>query len=50
VIQYPVHEITIAGNLADMLMNIVAIGAEQETRGSVQTGSVLIENMQIAGD
>ena len=50
IIQYPVHEITIAGNLADMLRNIVAIGAEQETRGSIQTGSVLIENMQIAGE
>jgi PmbA protein len=50
IIQYPVHEITIAGNLSDMLMNIVAIGAEQETRGSLQTGSVLIESMQIAGD
>jgi PmbA protein len=50
IIQYPVHEITIAGNLTDMLMNIVAIGAEQETRGSVQTGSILIESMQIAGD
>jgi PmbA protein len=50
VIQYPVHEITIAGNLADMLMNIVSIGCELETRGSVQTGSVLIENMQVAGE
>jgi PmbA protein len=50
VIQYPVHEITIAGNLSDMLKNIVAIGAVQEIRGSVQTGSVLIENMQIAGE
>jgi PmbA protein len=49
-IQYPVHEITIAGNLADMLMNIVAIGAVQENRGSIQTGSVLIERMQIAGE
>ena len=50
VIQYPVREITIAGNLADMLMNIVAIGAVQENRGSIQTGSVLIESMQIAGE
>jgi PmbA protein len=50
IIQYPVHEITIAGNLTDMLMNIVAIGAVQETRGSVKTGSVLIESMQIAGE
>ncbi|MGJ8680132.1 metalloprotease PmbA [Paraglaciecola sp.] len=49
-IQYPVHEITIAGNLADMLKNIVAIGEIPETRGSVQTGSVLIESMQVAGD
>ena len=50
VIQYPVHEITIAGNLTDMLKNIVAVGATQEVRGSVQTGSVLIENMQLAGE
>jgi PmbA protein len=50
IIQYPVHEITIAGNLADMLLNIVAIGAEQEIRGSVQTGSILIEQMQVAGE
>jgi PmbA protein len=32
------------------LMNIVAIGAEQEVRGSVQTGSILVENMQVAGE
>ncbi|ABG38725.1 microcin-processing peptidase 1, Unknown type peptidase, MEROPS family U62 [Paraglaciecola sp. T6c] len=50
VIQYPVHEITIAGNLADMLKNIVAVGSEIERRGSIQTGSILIDNMQVAGD
>ncbi|WP_166422626.1 metalloprotease PmbA [Paraglaciecola sp. 20A4] len=50
IIQYPVHEITIAGNLADMLKNIVAVGAEIERRGSIQTGSILIDNMQVAGD
>lgn len=50
IIQYPVHEITIAGNLTEMLLNIVAIGLEQETRGSVQTGSILIEQMQVAGE
>ncbi|MEP4099588.1 metalloprotease PmbA [Paraglaciecola sp.] len=50
IIQYPVHEITIAGNLTDMLMNIVAIGSVQETRGSIHTGSVLIDEMQIAGE
>jgi PmbA protein len=49
-IQYPVHEITIAGNLADMLLNIVAIGEQAETRGAIQSGSILIDNMQIAGD
>ncbi|WP_395338258.1 metalloprotease PmbA [Ningiella sp. W23] len=49
VIQYPVHEITIAGNLKDMLMNIVAIGEEREVRGALQTGSVLISEMQVAG-
>lgn len=48
-IQYPVHEVTIAGNLKDMFMNIAAIGVEKEMRGAVQTGSVLIENMRIAG-
>jgi PmbA protein len=48
-IQYPVHEITIAGSLQDMYANIVAIGKQQETRGGVHTGSVLIESMQIAG-
>jgi PmbA protein len=49
IIQYPVHEITIAGNLQDMFNSIVAIGAETEVRGSIQTGSVLIESMQVAG-
>ncbi|MEP7705244.1 metalloprotease PmbA [Paraglaciecola sp. 25GB23A] len=50
IIQYPVHEITIAGNLADMLMNIVAIGAQTETRGAIQTGSILVDSMQVAGE
>lgn len=49
VIQYPVHEITIAGNLRDMFKNIVAIGKEREIRGALQTGSILISDMQIAG-
>lgn len=48
-IQYPVSEITIAGNLKDMLANIVAIGAVTEKRGSVHTGSILLDDMQIAG-
>jgi len=49
-IQYPVSEVTIAGNLKDMFQQIVAIGSDVEKRGAVQTGSVLIENMQIAGN
>ncbi|GAA6184441.1 MULTISPECIES: metalloprotease PmbA [Aliiglaciecola] len=49
VIQYPVHEITIAGNLKDMLMNISAVGSVAETRGSIHTGSILVSEMQLAG-
>ena len=49
VIQYPVHEVTIAGNLRDMFKNIVAVGAQKEVRGALQTGSVLIDDLQIAG-
>ncbi len=48
-IQYPVHEITIAGHLKDMFMQIQAIGNDFETRGNIQTGSVLIESMMVAG-
>jgi len=49
VIQYPVHEITIAGNLRDMFGSIVAIGSDVDTRGNTQTGSILIEQMSVAG-
>jgi len=48
-IAYPVHEITIAGNLRDMFKGIVAVGADAYTLGSKTTGSVLIERMKIAG-
>ncbi|APE04563.1 MULTISPECIES: metalloprotease PmbA [Alteromonas] len=50
IIQYPVHEITIAGDLRDMFRNIVAIGKDKDVRGSVQTGSVLVNEMKIAGN
>jgi PmbA protein len=50
VIQYPVHEVTIAGSLMDMYKGITAIGSEKETRGAVQTGSVLISKMRVAGN
>ena len=49
-IQYPVEEITIAGNLKDMLKNIVAVGNDVDYRGNVRTGSILVERMSIAGE
>jgi PmbA protein len=49
-IAYPVHELTIAGNLRDMLRAIVAVASDVDTRGPVRTGSVLIELMTIAGE
>lgn len=48
-IQYPVEEITIAGNLKDMLRNIVAIGNDIDKRHALHTGSVLLEELRIAG-
>jgi PmbA protein len=48
-IQFPVQEVTIAGNLRDMFQQIVAIGSDLEMRGTIRTGSVLIEKMTVAG-
>ncbi len=48
-IRYPVEEITIAGNLRDMFRGIVAIGADEITRGTKRSGSVLIDEMAVAG-
>jgi len=47
---YPVHEITIAGNLKDMYRNIAALGNDVDLRGGVRVGSVLISEMTIAGE
>lgn len=47
---YPVEEITIAGNLRDMLRGIVAVGSDVETRSATRIGSVLLEEMTIAGE
>ncbi|MEE9351575.1 MAG: metalloprotease PmbA, partial [Thiotrichaceae bacterium] len=44
-IQYPVDEITIAGNLKDMYQHIVAIGNDIDYQGNTRTGSILIEEM-----
>ena len=49
-IAYPVHEITIAGNLKDMYLNTVAIGNDVDARGGVRIGSLLLEQMTIAGE
>jgi PmbA protein len=48
-IAYPVHEITIAGNLRDMFKGMAAVGADAYTLGGKTIGSVLIERMKIAG-
>jgi PmbA protein len=49
-VQYPVSEITIAGNLKEMFTRIVAVGSDVETRSQIQTGSILLESMKIAGE
>jgi PmbA protein len=49
VIAYPVEEITVAGNLKDMFRGIVAVGSDVVARGSYRCGSILIDNMTIAG-
>ena len=45
----PVEEVTIAGNLKDMLAGIVTIGADTDIRGSIRTGSILVDRMTVAG-
>jgi PmbA protein len=49
VIQYPVHEITIAGNLRQMYSQIVAVANDVDLRGGIRSGSVLLETMTVAG-
>lgn len=48
-IQYPVSEITIAGNLREMYQGLVAVGNDVDTRGNIRTGSIWINRMTIAG-
>ena len=48
-IQYPVDEITIAGNLSDMFKDLVAVGNDVDKRGNTRCGSVLLDEMTIAG-
>ena len=49
-IQYPVEEITIAGNLKAMFLGIAAVGNDLDLRGNIRCGSLLIERMMIAGE
>lgn len=48
-IQFPVEEITIAGNLREMFSQIVAVGADEIQRGTKRSGSILLESMQVGG-
>lgn len=48
-IAYPVEEITIAANLKDMFMNIVEIGSDYDERGNICCGSLLVDEMTVAG-
>jgi PmbA protein len=49
-IAYPVDEITIAGKLQDIFAGIVAIGNDTDMRGSIRTGSIIVNQMQVAGN
>jgi len=49
-IQYPVEEITIAGNLKDMFSQLVHVANDVDLRGNIHSGSILIENMTLAGE
>lgn len=49
-IQYPVEEVTIAGNLKEMYANMVEVGCDVDMRGNIKTGSILLDEMTVAGD
>lgn len=49
-IAYPVEEITVAGNLRDMFKGLLAVGADNQIPGSIDTGSWLIDRMTVAGN
>jgi PmbA protein len=48
-IAFPVSEVTIAGNLRDMLRSIRAVGADVDQRGTIQCGSIMVDNLTVAG-
>lgn len=49
-IAYPVHEVTIAGNLKDLYARLVSIGNDVDLRGGIRVGSVLLDDLTIAGE
>lgn len=49
-IQYPVEEITVAGNLKQMFTKLAEVGNDVDTRGNIRCGSILIDDMTIAGE
>jgi PmbA protein len=49
-IAYPVSEITIAGNLKEMFAQLQLVGSDVDYRGSIQTGSLMFDAMQVAGN
>lgn len=48
-IQFPVHEVTIAGNLRDLYRRIALVGKDQDLRGGIRCGSLLVDEMTVAG-
>lgn len=48
-IAYPVHEVTIAGNLKELYRRIVGVGRDQDLRGGIRCGSLLVDGMTVAG-
>lgn len=49
-IQYPVEEVTVAGNMKQMFLDILAVGNDVDSRGNIRTGSILISSMTVAGE
>ncbi|HEX5421705.1 MAG TPA: metalloprotease PmbA [Gammaproteobacteria bacterium] len=48
-IAFPVNEVTVAGNLSEMFRNIRAVGSDVDVRGGVRTGSLLVDQLTVAG-
>lgn len=49
-IEHPVSEVTVAGNVKDMLKRIVAVGDDVDMRGTVRCGTVLVDDVTVAGN